>query len=377
MTALSPQERAKFSLLADGLRVTNSAQSHIDGRNHDRPMTPADYASTSGVILEMPGNVWVNAPVARHNPNFVTDPAFTLDLDDDQLVLRSIDGSTEIKVAMWIPPAYHGEFNGQGEEFNSYAFTHADRVRISPVEGCSMACRFCDLPFEFRYRTKRIEGLVDSVRVALADPIQPAGHVLISGGTPRSEDVGYVKDVYEAVITGFPDIPVDVMMVPIDTLIEPEWLGQLGVNELSVNIEIWNLDIARRIMRQKYNHGRDNYLAYLAHAVEVLGDHRVRSMLMVGLEPMEDTLDGVTAMVERGVVPVLSPFRPDPSTPMRNEQPPSADFTTEVYLRALDIANAHGVPLGPSCAPCSHNTLTLATAGNGTADRFHAQPFMI
>jgi hypothetical protein len=35
----------------------------------------------------------------------------------------------------------------------------------------------------------------------------------------------------------------------------------------------------------------------------------------------------------------------------------------------------HGVPLGPSCIPCSHNTLTLA--GPQGAHRTFGQPNMV
>ena len=260
---------------------------------------------------------------------------------------------------------------------DSYAFTHADRVRISPIEGCSMACKFCNLPYEFRYRTKRLEGLVDAVSVAVADPLQPASHVLISGGTPRERDIDYVRSVYEAVITGFPQLSVDIMMVPKDHLMDPVWLAGLGVGELSVNIEIFDLELAHDLMRQKANQGRDHYLDYLGRAVGVLGSGRVRSMLMVGLEPVESTLEGVDAIARRGAVPVLSPFRPDPKTPLRDMEPSDSDKLEEIFLRAHDIAGRHEVSLGPSCIPCSHNTLTLATKGSGDASRYFGHPVLI
>lgn len=372
-TALTDAEELKFLLLEHGVLITADAQGHIDAGNGDRPMTPADYASTSGVILELEDDVWVNAPIQLYNSNFVDSSAFVLDVDDDHLIVRGEGLGSNAR--FWLPPAYHGGHNQAGEPYNSYAFTHSDRVRISPIEGCSMVCKFCNLPYEFRYRTKRVEGLVDSVRAAITDPIQPAHHVLISGGTPRSDDVGYVREVYESVITAFPGLPVDIMMVPRDDLLDPHWLAEVGVNELSVNLEIFNEDLARSTMRQKAAQGLGTYLDYLERASGILGGHRVRSMLMVGLEPIDDTLAGVRAIAERGAVPVLSPFRPDPATPMRDQAPPSAEFMKEVYLRSREITTELGVPLGPSCIPCSHNTLTLAESGDAAVH--HGRPAMI
>ena len=281
------------------------------------------------------------------------------------------------RASFWLPPAYHGQVNDRNESLNSYAFTHGDRVRISPIEGCAMACHFCNLPYEFRYRRKDVGALVDSVGRAISDEIQPARHVLISGGTPKPEDYEYVQSVYEAVVSSFPRLPVDIMMVPAEGLLDVAWLKRLGVNELSINIEIFNQEIARRIMRRKADHGLERYLGFLESAAEEMGAGRVRSMLLVGIEPVADTLAGVEAIAERGCVPVLSPFRPDPSTPMAKAPQPSSELMKEVYLRAGEIVSARGLPLGPACIPCTHNTMTLSAAGSGDAHWCHEPPVVV
>ncbi|TFV66832.1 radical SAM protein [Blastococcus sp. CT_GayMR20] len=372
-TTLTAAEGLKFDLLAEGLAISSQAAELLAAVNHGRPLTPADYASTSGVILQLPDDTWVNAPIAAHNANFVLTPRHELGVEGDRLVVRTGDRATPVR--FWLPPAWHGEANGDGEPYNSYAFMHADRVRISPIEGCAFTCRFCDLPYEFRYRNKRLDGLLDVVDVALNDPVQPAYHVLISGGTPRPEDYDYVRSVYREVISGFPGVPVDIMMVPIADVMDPVWLAELGVAEISVNLEVWGLEAARALMPRKHKQGREYYLDYLARAAGVLGGSRVRSMLMLGLEPLEDTLAGVEAIAELGCTPVLSPFRPDPSTPLRDHPVPTAEFMLEAYSRALEITRRHGVALGPACRPCAHNTLSLSTVtGNGDASMSHGAP---
>jgi radical SAM superfamily enzyme YgiQ (UPF0313 family) len=372
---LQPAERVKFDLLSEGLSITPAAQRHIDRHNGDRPMTPADYASTSGVILRLDGQVWVNAPIALYNPNFVDRPGYALDLRDSRLVVegRGLSAAAEF----WLPPAYHGATNEAGEPYNSYAFTHGDRVRISPIEGCAIACQFCDLPYDFKYRRKRVAGLVDSVARAVADEVQPAGHVLISGGTPREEDYDYLQECYEAVITGFPGLAVDIMMVPMPGLLDFGWLDRIGVNELSLNIEIYDPALSRRIMRRKSEMTQQYYLDVIEQAAGVLGPGRVRSMLLVGIEPQESTLAAVEAIVDRGGVPVLSPFRPDPGTPMRKAPPPTAAELAGTYLRAADTARARGGELGPSCLPCGHNTLSFSASGIGASERSFAEPRLV
>jgi hypothetical protein len=49
----------------------------------------------------------------------------------------------------------------------------------------------------------------------------------------------------------------------------------------------------------------------------------------------------------------------------------------EMYLRAVDVVTEYDVPLGPSCIPCTHNTLTLPATGSGHADMHHGRPHVI
>jgi hypothetical protein len=368
--AFTAAERAKLDVFATGLDVTDDAWRRIMAGTEGRAATPADYASTSGIIVVLDGDVWINAPIAKYNASFVDQPAQTLDADDCGLVVRGGHGAMRAQV--WMPPLYHDECNAAGEPYTTFAYTHSDRVRVSPIAGCSMRCKFCDLPYKYRYLKKDVDRLADALQRALIDPVQPAGHALLSGGTPRPLDEPYLRDVYAQLLDRFPLVPIDIMMVPLERALDPTWLDGAGVNELSVNIELVNDGLARQLMPHKHRVGLDLYLKYLGRAAAVLGPGRVRSMLMVGVEPIEDTLLGVELIAERGCVPVLSPFRPDSATPMRDLRPPDAAFLGDLFLRARDIAAGFGVPLGPRCIPCTHNTLTFATSGSGAADRQHA-----
>lgn len=378
MTApdLAPAEDLKFDLLAEGMIVSEGARARLEEATAQRALTPADYASTSGLILVLDGDVWVNAPIIDHNANFVFKPDHVLDLNESgELVVRS--RGRIVSAQFWVPPLLHEEKNPWDENYTSYCFTHTDRVRVSPIEGCAFFCQFCDLPYEFAYRRKLAERLVQAVRAARDDKVQPARHVLISGGTPRDEDGPYLVEAFAAILEANQDVAVDIMMAPVRDALPLEELDTAGLNEVSINLELWNLDVARRYMRMKYEQGRDYYLSFIVDSVETMGVGRVRSMLMVGLEPMESTLEGVAALAERGCIPVLSPFRPDPSTPLRAMPTPTARMLKETYLRSREITQAHGIALGPACIPCSHNTMTLAASGAGDANHSHGEPLLV
>ena len=354
---LTQPQRLKFRLLAEGMAISPAARRRIDELRGSRDLTPADYASTTGLILRLEDHVWVNAPIADHNGNFVVAPSTTLDVADGGFVVYG--NGWESAAAVWLPPRYHEQSLSSGRPTTHFAFTHGDRVRLAPIRGCAMRCTFCNVPYEDRYEAKPVEMMIEALHAALDDPLQPAQHIMISGGTPVPRDVPFLREVYERVLSTFPDRDVDIMMAPVSGLFDLPRLKALGVNELSINIELSDGDAARAMMPQKHQQGLQYYLDFIASATAVLGPGTVRSMIMVGLESPEASLRAIHAVLEAGGVPVLSPFRPDPSTPLHDRRPLSAEACEDVFLRATELAAQAGRALGPTCAPCSHNTLTL------------------
>lgn len=359
MSDLTEPQRLKLEVLARGAVVSQAARDALHGLTHENRVSPADFASTSGIIARLDGVEWVNIPIEDHNPNFVASSPYVFD-HRDGFFLHGEGMAAEAE--FWPLPDYHGRLGSNGRPLNNYVFTHGDRVRLSPTIGCAMECIFCNIPYDDAYAgVKPVEAMLEAIRIAVDDPRQPARHMLISGGTPGPPHVATLREVYYEVLKEFGYLGVDVMMVPVEGLFDLPKLDELGVHELSINLELWDEKLASTVMRHKHRQGRQHYLDFLETAAETLGGSRVRSMLMVGIEPLESTLEAVEAIATRGCVPVLSPFRPDPVTPMAAAAPPSAEDLRVAYERASEIAARHDVVLGPTCDPCTHNTLAFAT----------------
>ncbi len=374
--AITRPDLLKFRLLSEGIAISADARIRLDELRGERDLTPADYASTTGLILRLEDDVWVNAPFGDFNPEFVHSPQSQLRLDESGAFRVECDEMSS-RAWVWLPPRYHGRRLSCGLPANDFVFTHGDRVRLAPIGGCALGCRFCGISYEDDYRLKPVGAMIEALRLALSDPLQPARHVLISGGTPVPSDVPYLRAVYERVLEAFPEVDVDIMMGPVEGLFDLGRLKELGLNELSVNIELVNHEISRELMPQKHRWGMDRYLALISQAAEVLGPGKVRSMLLVGLEPAEDTLAGVRAVLDAGGTPVLSPFRPDGATPLRGVAPLSAQDLLTIYTEAADMARQVGTQLGPTCPPCTHNTLTLVRPGRGEASYRYPAPVLV
>ena len=143
----------------------------------------------------------------------MTGDEFTLTVDADGF--RASGQDLESRAEVWLPPGYHRRTEVVGRPFEHFVFTHADRVRLSPIRGCSMKCRFCITPYEDPYELTPLEAMVASLRYAFDDEPQPAHHALISGGTPAERDHGRLQEIYREVLTAFPETDIDIMMVPV------------------------------------------------------------------------------------------------------------------------------------------------------------------
>lgn len=359
MTALTAEQELKLYLLAHGVSIDPEAE-RVWSERYQGPMSLSEYASTSGICLYTANGCYINVPFVESftqasEARFIFDGEFAV-------VLRE----KRVPVSVIPVPAYHRSSFPEGEvqhPFTSIGVTHTDRCRISPIDGCSWVCTFCDLPYEKRYKKRAKQDLLKVIELAKDDILAPARHILISGGTPRADDEAWIDEVYAFIAGGSP-LPVDVMMPARSEMSYPAWLRSVGVNMLSVNIEVWSVDRARRIIPNKFRlHGRDHYLRYIEKAVEAFGVGFVQSLIVFGsaIEPVESTLDGVRALVERGCIPVLSPFRPDFTTPMGKQPPAGVDEMRTVYLETFEICSrSHtGVKPGPRCVPCQHNTVAF------------------
>ncbi|MDQ8043087.1 MAG: hypothetical protein AAGC46_00355 [Solirubrobacteraceae bacterium] len=369
MYGFTDDELLKFRLLADGVRVSDAARVAWQER-FGGPLTLAEYATTSGVAIVLPGHLYVNAPLEDD------DRLPELVVGDGGFVVR--DGSRDVPIDVIPVPAVTDDLQVDGldgtEQPNSnYGVTHTDRVRVSPIAGCAWKCHFCDLPFEFAYRKKHADNLLNTILAAERDPLSPARHVLVSGGTPRApvkdrpgrpgtNDEAWIDGVFEHLATHSP-LPVDIMLPPRKDLGHPAWLRSIGVNMLSINLEVSDPARAKVIAPAKSKVGRGHTLDYIERAVEAFGVGYVQSLVVFGeaIEPNESTLQGVRDLVDRGCVPVLSAFRPHHRTPLADAPAATFEEMASMYRRTLDICDASEFDIrpGPRCIACHHNTATL------------------
>ena len=86
--------------------------------------------------------------------------------------------------------------------------------------------------------------------------------------------------------------------------------------------------------------GMERYLDALTHAVKVLGDDQVSSQIIIGLEPVEDTLTAVRAVADTGAIPLPVVFRPLADTPLEDVPTPSLDDVLAVFRETVQAMSS-------------------------------------
>ncbi len=339
----------KARLLEKGIKVSKEAKKVLDKQSDIWLMD--DYITCSGVTLQYE-DMYATIGVEEDSP-------YELIANRGRLYIT--DGSDDkVYTKVITPPDYmRDEMVIDGKLITVYVNTYTDRTRLQLMSGCSNNCKFCNA-VEFKYELNSIKGMEEALEVALEQ--SDTKHLLISSGSVWVEDLETITDMYDHFTKKYKHLDVDIMMTPrgftsyTDSSQYEDYikhLKEIGVHGLSINMELNHPDYLKKFCPEKYAIGQENYLKFLEIAVNVFGKDKVRSLLIVGIEPLEETLNGVEKLAKIGVNPVLSPLFPYGEANF----PPKADLFIEAKKRSEEICKKYDVKMGPLCKPCTHNVL--------------------
>lgn len=341
--------KLKASLFSQGISIPQSSLSYLKTKT-DKFFVD-DYVTTNGIILNF-GNQYATVPINEKSQ-------YKLNISGNSFLIAN-DTNSLIEIAIFIPPDYmKGGTIINGQKITTLVNTHLDRVRLQAIGGCANTCSFCSLN-ELPYKVNSKEDLEEALQIALSE--NNSRHILISGGSAREEDLEKLTDTYSYFSSNYQHLEPDVMTTPrgFKKYNQPneyreylEHLKQLGVFSLAVNFELNNEQKLKRFCPEKAIIGSQNYLQFIKEAVAVFGENKIRSCLIIGLEPLSETLKGVDKLARIGCNPVLSPYVPNNKIDAR----PSAELLIEAKHKSEEICDKHGVRLAPFCEPCRHNAL--------------------
>lgn len=252
-----------------------------------------------------------------------------------------------------------------GKKINRVIYMSEDRLRIKTMSGCdykrkNIGCDFCNNPSVCDYFD--IEDITESINYAYLQYGKKIRHFLIGGGTDFRENYWVLIEQIVNFIHSKEYLPqeISLMVAPFD-IAKLDALKNLGISDLSVNIEIFDNEMAIKLMKGK-GVKRQIYFNFFKAAKKFWPEYgNLRSMIMVGLDKSENLFKLVKLLVQNGIQPVLSIFRPLPQTPMENCIMPPNDYLETVYYVCSEICRKENsqYSLGPKCRECKNNVLAI------------------
>ena len=340
--------KLKAWLLEKGIKITKDAKKILDEQSDIWLMD--DYITCSGITLKY-DDQYATIGV-------VDDSSYELIADENKLYIT--DGKDRVEAIAITPPDYmRDEIVIDNRKICEYVNSYTDKTRIQLTSGCSNHCKFCNAT-EYKYGINPIEKKKKAIDIALEQT--NTRHMTISSGSVWPKDLETITEMYDHFIKKYDKYDIDIMMTPrgftsyTDSSQYEDYIKHLkdvGAYGLAINMELNNEEYLKKYCPEKYAIGQENYLKFLEIAVKTFGKDRVRSLLIVGIEPLEETLKGVEKLAKIGVNPTLSPLFPYGEANF----PPKAELFIKAKEEAEKICKKYDVNMGPICKPCTHNVL--------------------
>lgn len=355
----------KFKLFEKGIHIDDQEQSDLFKAGYRVPSVVRTGASY-GIEAILESGLCVNIPINVNSP-------YRLSADFQNVLDETGTSISKVKI---LKNPISIDLNSDEKVVPSAAKICFDRLGITIYSGCAFkenqkGCRFCGIDrashYSSRYLMKPSEALqlLDS---AMAIPNNGIRHILLSGGAVPKEDFGakIFAETASLMKQKYPELSIYAMLPPPPNNSSLKNMIEAGVDEIALNIEIFDQKLASKLIPGKKEIGLERYL----NALEFLGSHLpkygARCLLMGGIEPIESTIKGIDAISQRGVMPIISHYRA-----VHTVLPSYLHDANTMYAfweAASEIADKYNMVIGPICIPCQNNVIALPV---GSVFRFY------
>jgi len=342
-------KRFKTAILNQGIRITAAA---LDQLNREGG---PNYEEFYAIDLVVANRVFINVP---YQVPFSELSPFEVDYINNSYVLMYYGKFIDNVSVRTIDPLSI-KLTRSGVPYSHICYKGIDRLRVQSKNGCffkenGIGCLFCGVgAYNKNYGINEIKEIVSEY-----SKLPEIKHYLVGGGSYEPDS--NFKDVLENVKfikqTTWKNIYL-MSIPPFSTGILQE-LKDAGVTEVAFNLEIFDRDIAHRVMPGKSSITLSKYEEAFKEAVKLWGKGgNVRSALIIGLEPESSVLKGVEFLCKIGVSPILAIFKPDGE--LENFFAPDSSVILDIWEKTELICKKYNVPLGPSCNYCEDNVLKI------------------
>lgn len=350
-------ERLKCLLLAHGVRLSPAANKRLQEAGG------FNYEEFSALDLTLPNGIYICAP---YRSNYSELSPFCVETDLDAGYFLSYYGTRVLSVQVRIKDIVGEQKTKRGIPYHDITYLGNDRLRVYHRIGCyfkdkNIGCGFCDIPPDSGVLT--MEDIFQALDAYQNHP--QIRHYLIGGGSAAPDSDFKTIQVIAEHIRDTTGKPIYLMSIPPSDASILSSLKNAGITEVAFNLECFDRKLAQKYMPGKGAIPLSVYEDAFRTATKLWGKTgAVRTIFVVGLEPQESLLQGISYVVDLGVTPILSLLRPVENASFPPLLAPSDEEIWSIYQEAKEICRRRGLSLGPACPYCQDNTLAFAFEGD-------------
>jgi radical SAM protein (TIGR04043 family) len=280
--------------------------------------------------------------------------------DGGQAIFR--DGAKIASVAGTARPKFYDLTTADGTPYHKIALLHLDSLASTVVQACnywgnSDQCGFCGIGLSLASGAtiaRKTPEMLAEVAVAARD-LDGAVDATLTTGSSVAPDRGalYVARCGRAVkeATG---LPVEVQFEPPRDLAVLDRVHDMGIDAVGIHIESFDPAVLARVAPGKFRTGIDTYFRTWERAVELFGEGRVSTYVILGMgEDPALTIEACRRAVDIGVYPFVVPLRPVAGSLMEDVPAPSRTYTEPIYRKVAGFLAAKGLDADTAVAGCA------------------------
>jgi len=335
--------RTKLSLVSRGLALPDGLP------DSSRWLAQSNSAET---VLDLRLSSGHFCSVAVGQP-YTEASGFSLKVGSDGEAIMSCGGESET-IELVEAPGFYSKLTRKGSRMGSFASLHDRLLILQPFMGCGFfaqpgqACAYCQFDSMLNAEEPPLRDALELVEVVLAalDEREVDTVYLYNGFTPN-DDTGLSRLIPIIALLrrhlGHRQIALETVAPQDVSVIDA--LYAAGLDIFICNLEVFDAGRFVEICPGKEQQGGQGAIWHaLEHAKKVFRPGAVVSHLIVGLEPLNSTLDGLKVLVDKGIVPLLIPFRPLPGTPLQDVKIPALDDVENALLLQYQLLETSGLP---------------------------------
>ena len=335
--------RTKLSLVSRGLALPN-------GLPEASRWLAQTNAAESVLDLKLPSGHFCSVPVGQP---YTEESGFSIQSVNGNQATLECGGELET-VTLIEAPSFYKQLTRKGSRMGSFASLHDRLLILQPFMGCGFfankgdACAYCQYDSMLNEAEPPLRDPLELVEVVLAAlEEREIDTVYLYNGFSPSDDVGLAKLLPIIALLrrhlGHRQIALETVAPKDLTVIDA--LYAAGLDIFVCNLEVFDSERFKEICPGKAEEGGQKaILTALEHADKIFRPGTVVSHLIVGLETVEQTIQGMELLIGKGVVPLLIPFRPLPDTPLANQCIPSLDDVELVLLKQYELLETSHIP---------------------------------